>query len=158
MGNPDGRDSRHVERLSHAVPIAALGVRIDDGSLDAPRLLQLLSRNVVFVLPYREATQSGALFSLLHHGRVFICADVGDLGDFMRRFGLEALLMKDRTADGGNVPWGMGGTPLKEILRLMRKEKWTFLADIEVEYKIPEGSSAVAEVARCVRYCKEALA
>ena len=79
--------------------IAALGVRIDDGFLDAPRLLQLLSRNVVFVLPYREATQSGALFSLLHHGRVFICADVGDLGDFMRRFGLEALLMKDRTAD-----------------------------------------------------------
>ena len=79
--------------------IAALGVRIDDGYLDATRLLQLLSRNVVFILPYREATQSGALFSLLHHGRVFICADVGDLGDFMRRFGLEALLMKSRSAD-----------------------------------------------------------
>lgn len=79
--------------------IAALGVRIDDGFLDAARLLQLLSRNVVFILPYLEATQSGALFSLLHHGRVFICADVGDLGDFMRRFGLEALLMKARSAD-----------------------------------------------------------
>jgi glycosyltransferase involved in cell wall biosynthesis len=79
--------------------IAALGVRIDDGYLDAARLQQLLSRNVVFILPYREATQSGALFSLLHHGRVFICADVGDLGDFMRRFGLEALLMKSRSAD-----------------------------------------------------------
>jgi sugar phosphate isomerase/epimerase len=69
-----------------------------------------------------------------------------------------SLHMKDRTADGGNVPWGMGGTPLKEILQLMKKEKWTFPADIEVEYKIPEGSSAVAEVAKCVRYCKEALA
>ncbi len=79
--------------------IVALGVRVDDGFLDASRLLQLLSRNVVFILPYREATQSGALFSLLHHGRVFICADVGDLGDFMRRFGLEALLMKARSAD-----------------------------------------------------------
>ncbi len=79
--------------------IAALGVRIEDGYLDAALLLQLLSRNVVFILPYREATQSGALFSLLHHGRVFICADVGDLGDFMRRFGLEALLMKGRSAD-----------------------------------------------------------
>jgi len=69
-----------------------------------------------------------------------------------------SLHMKDRTADGGNVPWGMGKTPLKEVLQLMKKEKWTFPADIEVEYKIPEGSSAVAEVAKCVRYCKEALA
>jgi sugar phosphate isomerase/epimerase len=69
-----------------------------------------------------------------------------------------SLHIKDRTADGGNVPWGMGGTPLKEVLQLMRKEKWTFPADIEVEYKIPAGSSAVAEVAKCVRYCKEALA
>jgi sugar phosphate isomerase/epimerase len=69
-----------------------------------------------------------------------------------------SLHLKDRTADGGNVPWGMGGTPLKEILQLMKKERWTFPADIEVEYKIPEGSSAVAEVAKCVRYCKEALA
>jgi sugar phosphate isomerase/epimerase len=69
-----------------------------------------------------------------------------------------SLHMKDRTADGANVPWGMGGTPLKEILQLVKKEKWTFPADIEVEYKIPEGSSAVAEVAKCVRYCKEALA
>ena len=34
-----------------------------------------------------------------------------------------SLHMKDRTADGGNVPWGMGQTPLKEILQLMKKEK-----------------------------------
>jgi sugar phosphate isomerase/epimerase len=69
-----------------------------------------------------------------------------------------SLHLKDRTADGANLPWGMGKTPLKEILQLMKQEKWTFPADIEVEYKIPEGSSAVAEVAKCVRYCKEALA
>jgi sugar phosphate isomerase/epimerase len=69
-----------------------------------------------------------------------------------------SLHMKDRTADGGNVPWGQGQTPLKEILQLMKKEKWTFPADIEVEYKIPPGSSAVAEVGKCVQYCKEALA
>lgn len=79
--------------------IAALGVRVDDAFLDATSLLGLLSRDVVFILPYREATQSGALFSLLHHGRFFMCTDVGDLGDFMRRFGLEALLLKERSAD-----------------------------------------------------------
>jgi sugar phosphate isomerase/epimerase len=69
-----------------------------------------------------------------------------------------SLHLKDRTADGGNVPWGQGQTPIKEVLQLMRKEKWTFPAEIELEYKIPEGSNAVAEVAKCVQYCKEALA
>ncbi|MBM4083517.1 MAG: sugar phosphate isomerase/epimerase [Planctomycetes bacterium] len=69
-----------------------------------------------------------------------------------------SLHLKDRTADGGNLPWGQGQTPLKEILQLMRKEKWTFPADIELEYKIPQGSDAVAEVAKCVQYCREALA
>ena len=43
----------------------------------------------------------------------------------------------------------------------MRKEKWTFPAKIELEYKIPEGSNAVAEaaeVAKCVEYWRQALA
>jgi len=79
--------------------LQALGVHIEDGYLDAPQLLRLLARNVVFLLPYREATQSAALFSLLHHGRVFVATDVGDLGDFLRRFGLEALLLEERSAD-----------------------------------------------------------
>jgi sugar phosphate isomerase/epimerase len=69
-----------------------------------------------------------------------------------------SLHLKDRTADGGNLPWGTGKTPLKEILQLMKKEKWTFPADIELEYKIPQGSNSVAEVAKCVQFCKEALA
>jgi len=69
-----------------------------------------------------------------------------------------SLHLKDRTADGQNLPWGQGGTPIKEVLRLMKQERWTFPGDIEVEYKIPPGSSAVSEVAKCVRYCREALA
>ncbi|MHC5539822.1 sugar phosphate isomerase/epimerase family protein, partial [Singulisphaera rosea] len=69
-----------------------------------------------------------------------------------------SLHLKDRTAEGENLPWGKGKTPIKEVLQLMKKEKWTFPGDIEVEYKIPQGSSAVAEVAKCVQYCKEALA
>jgi sugar phosphate isomerase/epimerase len=69
-----------------------------------------------------------------------------------------SLHLKDRTGDGGNLPFGQGKTPLKEILQLMKKEKWTFPGDIELEYKIPEGSDAVKEVAKCVQYCKEALA
>ena len=68
-----------------------------------------------------------------------------------------SLHLKDRTAAGGNVPWGTGETPIKAVLQLIRQEKWTFPADIELEYKIPAGSTAVAEVAKCVEYCKAAL-
>jgi sugar phosphate isomerase/epimerase len=68
-----------------------------------------------------------------------------------------SLHLKDRTADAGNLPWGTGQTPIKEVLQLIRKEKWTFPADIELEYKIPEGSDAVKEVGKCVQYCREVL-
>jgi len=69
-----------------------------------------------------------------------------------------SLHLKDRTADGGNLPWGQGQTPIKEVLQLLKKEKWPIYADIELEYKVPAGSDAVKEVAKCVQYCKEALA
>jgi sugar phosphate isomerase/epimerase len=69
-----------------------------------------------------------------------------------------SLHLKDRNAEGANLPWGQGQTPIKEVLQLLKKEKWPIYGDIEVEYKIPEGSSPVAEVGKCVQYCKEALA
>ena len=78
--------------------IAGLGVTVLDRFLSSAELLALLARPVVFLLPYHEASQSGALYALLHHGCYFICADVGDLGAFMRRYGLEALLLRDRSA------------------------------------------------------------
>jgi sugar phosphate isomerase/epimerase len=68
-----------------------------------------------------------------------------------------SLHLKDRTPDGGNLPWGQGKTPIKEVLQLLKKEKWPIYGDIELEYKIPAGSTSVAEVAKCVAYCREAL-
>jgi sugar phosphate isomerase/epimerase len=69
------------------------------------------------------------------------------------------LHLKDRKKNNGdNMPWGQGDTPLREILQLMKKEKYTFMADIELEYPIPEGSNAVTEVGKCIDFCKEALA
>jgi sugar phosphate isomerase/epimerase len=69
-----------------------------------------------------------------------------------------SLHLKDRDASGANLPWGQGQTPIKEVLQLLKKEKWPIYADIELEYRVPEGSDAVAEVLKCLRYCKEALA
>lgn len=69
-----------------------------------------------------------------------------------------SLHLKDRTADGGNLPWGQGQTPIKEVLQLLKREKWPIYADIELEYPVPQGSDAVTEVAKCIEYCKAALA
>jgi glycosyltransferase involved in cell wall biosynthesis len=78
--------------------LAGLGVAIHDAYLDPAQLLGLLEQDAVFLLPYQQASQSGALYALLNHGRLFICSDVGDLGAFMRRHGLEGLLLRDRSA------------------------------------------------------------
>lgn len=59
---------------------------------------------------------------------------------------------------GANMPWGQGGTPLREVLQLMKKNKYTFPASIELEYPIPEGSDVLAEMKKCVEYCRRALA
>ena len=69
-----------------------------------------------------------------------------------------SLHLKDRNGTGGNLPWGQGTTPIKEMLQLIRKEKWTFPCDIELEYSVPKDSDPVKEVAKCVQFCKAALA
>jgi len=70
-----------------------------------------------------------------------------------------SLHIKDRKLNNGpNMPFGQGDTPVAEILQLMKKEKWTFPADIELEYDVPQGSDAVAETAKCVQFCQKALA
>ena len=40
----------------------------------------------------------------------------------------------------------------------MKKEKYKFPAGIELEYRIPEGSSTMAEISKCLQFCKDALA
>jgi len=82
---------------------------------------------------------------------------------FLRKFHdrISSVHLKDRQTPAhgaGNVPWGTGDTPLKEILQTMKREKYTFPASIELEYDIPPGSDAVKEVAKCLEYCRVALA
>lgn len=73
---------------------------------------------------------------------------------------IASMHIKDRqTADHGkgNLPWGQGDTPLLQVLKLMREQKYTFPATVELEYQIPTGSNAVAEVKKCVAFCRNAL-
>jgi sugar phosphate isomerase/epimerase len=69
------------------------------------------------------------------------------------------LHLKDRKKDhGSNVPWGQGDTPIRDVLQLLKKEKYGFPANIELEYPIPQDSTVVVEMKKCLQYCKDALA
>jgi sugar phosphate isomerase/epimerase len=66
--------------------------------------------------------------------------------------------LKDKKLNNGpNTVWGQGDTPIREVLQLMKKEKYPFQGTIEYEYPLPEGSTVMKEIARCVDYCREAL-
>ncbi len=68
--------------------------------------------------------------------------------------------LKDRTTPEHcslNLAWGTGETPIKEILQMVKKNKWKIPGSIELEYDIPEGSDAVKETRKCVEYCRTAL-
>ena len=69
------------------------------------------------------------------------------------------LHVKDRKRNHGpNVsPWGTGDTPIREVLQLLKKEKYDFPANLEVEYDIPAGSDVIAETKKCFAYVKSCL-
>jgi sugar phosphate isomerase/epimerase len=65
------------------------------------------------------------------------------------------LHLKDRKRDqGATTPWGQGDAPLVQVLQLLKQKQYDIPANIEYEYR---GESAVAEVAKCLQFCKDAL-
>ena len=92
----------------------------------------------------------------------YVAAGNSDGLDFVRKnhARITSMHLKDRKtkeSGGANMPWGMGDTPIKEVLQLMKSEGYKFPATIELEYKIPEGSDSVKECAKCLAYAKSAL-
>jgi sugar phosphate isomerase/epimerase len=67
------------------------------------------------------------------------------------------LHLKDRKKNqGDNVPWGQGDTPIREVLQLLKRERWPIPGDIEYEYR--GQGTPVEEVAKCYAFAKQALA
>jgi sugar phosphate isomerase/epimerase len=67
------------------------------------------------------------------------------------------LHIKDRKRDqGDNTPWGAGDTPIRDVLQLLKKERWPIRAYIEYEHR--GASGAVEEVKKCFAFTRAALA
>lgn len=66
--------------------------------------------------------------------------------------------VKDHKSNHGpSMPLGQGDTPLRDVLQLMRDNKYSFQATVEFSYGVPPGSTRRAELARCMAFCKQAL-
>ena len=66
--------------------------------------------------------------------------------------------LKDRKFNNGpNAPFGEGDTPIAEVLRLIRDNQWNMQATIEFEYKVAAGSDRMTELARAIKFCRDAL-
>ena len=64
--------------------------------------------------------------------------------------------LKDRKKNqGDNVPWGEGDTPIREVLQLLKKERWPIRAHIEYEYR--GTGSPIEETRKCYTFAKQAL-
>jgi len=67
------------------------------------------------------------------------------------------LHLKDRKKhEGDNVPWGEGDTPLRDVLLMLKKEKWPIPAYVEYEYR--GTGTPTEEVKKCFQFAKQILA
>jgi hypothetical protein len=75
---------------------------------------------------------------------------------------MRSIHMKDKTGPkhatpNANMQFGQGETPIADVLLLLKKEKWPIRVDVELEYRIPEGSDAAKEVKKCIDYMRNIL-
>jgi len=75
---------------------------------------------------------------------------------------MRSIHIKDKTGPkhatpNTNKPFGEGETPVADVLLLLKKEKWPIHVDLELEYRIPEGSDAAKEVKKCIDYMRNIL-
>ena len=65
--------------------------------------------------------------------------------------------VKDRKRDqGANVEWGTGDAPIREVLQLLKQNKWPIAAYLEYEYK--GAGTPVDEVKKGLAFMQAALA
>jgi sugar phosphate isomerase/epimerase len=75
---------------------------------------------------------------------------------------MRSIHIKDKTGPKNatpnmNKPFGQGETPIADVLLLLKKEKWPIHVDVELEYRIPEGSDAAKETKKCIDYMRNIL-
>ncbi len=172
IGNENMTDGEIDYYFNVAKALGAKGITREISEQAAERLGAFADRHKIMIGFHNHTQMTATTYDgpILTHGKYLgLNFDVGHyvagtskspipiIEKFQDR--ILSLHIKDRKVNGGsNMPFGQGDTPVALILQLIKREGWKFPADIELEYEIPQGSDAVAEVARCVKFCGESLA
>jgi len=172
IGNPDMSDEQIDFYFQVAKALGARGITRELSDQAAERLGPIADKHQIYLgfhnhMQLTPTTYDGPILS---YGKYL--AINFDIGHYVAATGespvaliekyrdrILSLHLKDRKKEKGpNMPFGEGDTPIKEVLQYLKANKLNIPADIELEYPIPEGSDAAKEVARCVQFCKAALA
>ncbi|MDR1155908.1 MAG: sugar phosphate isomerase/epimerase [Bacteroidales bacterium] len=156
--------------------LGAKGISMEISEDAAKRMTSFADKHKLYVIFHNHGQPGNPDFSfdkvLAHGPRLMLNFDAGHYFgatgqnpcDLVKRLHnrIVSIHVKDKTGPQAtpkdtNRPFGEGQTPVVEMLRLIKKEKWPIECDIELEYDIPQGSDAVKEVAKCVAYCRAAL-
>jgi len=103
------------------------------------------------------ATHNGANVDIAH----FVAGGGGSPVPFLQKHHdrITHVHIKDRKKNNGpSVPFGEGDTPIGDVLRLIRDNRWNIQATIEFDYKVPTTSDLMTELRRAIQFCRDALA
>ena len=177
--NPDSSDAEieYAMKAAKALGATSVTVELPKEAAHSKRLGEFASKHKVYVgyHAHTQATDTAwdeALAQSPYNSMNLDCGHYIAAGGANTKETLLALIqknnaritsmhIKDRTTKehgAGNLPWGQGDTPIKEILQLLRDKKYNIPATIELEYEVPKDSDPVKEVAKCLAYAKAAIA
>ena len=157
--------------LAKALGARAISTEISKSDEDLKRLGKFADRHKLMV-GYHGHTATGPddwerAFSFAEYNGAnvdighFVAGDHGSPVPFLEKHHdrVTHVHIKDRKrGNGPNTPLGQGDTPIVEVLHLIRDRKWPIEATIEFEYAVPAGSDRMAEIGKCLQYCRDALA
>ena len=161
--------------LAKALGARALSTEISKDPKDMERLGKFADKHQFMVGYHGHATTSGEHYEAVYSSAKFngnnldighyVAGGHGSPVEFIKKnhARITHVHIKDRkfdpaTKNGPNTPFGEGDTPIKEVLRLIRDNHYNIQATIEFEYKVPANSERMTEIARTVKYCRDALA
>ncbi len=177
LGDPKWSDEEIDYAFNVCKVLGARGISMEISEQTAKRMAPFAKKHNLYVILHNHLQPGDPNFSfdrILAHGEMLMLNF--DCGHYYGATGLHpnalierlhdriaSIHIKDKTGPKAaepnqNRPFGKGETPVTDILQLVQKNNWPITCDIELEYPIPEGSDAVKETAKCVEYCRAALA
>lgn len=176
LGNPSWSDEEIDYAFNACKAVGARGITLEISEDAAKRMAPFAEKHKLYVIFHNHMQPADPKFSfdkpLSYSPMLMLNLDAGHYFgatgknpcELIERMHdrIASIHIKDKTGPKAaepnkNMPFGMGETPVNEILQLVQKNKWPMTCDIELEYNIPQGSDAVKEVVKCVQYCRAAL-